>query len=786
MFSTFSGILFRRITVGHATIISLLILVAPSSGTVQADELADRRKALNEKILPFLTKHCADCHGEDSQEAGINVHKLTSIDQLMTERKTWERVHRMIHVGAMPPSDYDPQPTESVREEVAALMFEELYNFDCEEVRNPGRSTVQRLNRTEYNNTIQDLFGISITPADKFPADDVGEGFDNIGDVLTLPPLLMEKYLAAAEEVAAVVVDTRDYSKPMSVTGDFLKGDVDDGKSIGRFKVLASHGEVTHEFDVSATGEYEVIVTAGADQAGPEKAKLALKVGGKSVKEFEVKKNRKPEEFRHKIKLDAVKHTLAIAFLNDFYDPKGKNGTDRNLYVGSITLRGPLGKNTPKRSDVHNRVVVAVPKEGVSVLDAATKVLQPLLNRAFRRNVPGDVVNRYAGLVNSTVKDGESYEAGISLAVQAMLVAPDFLFRLEKDPAGNETERSLDHFEIATRLPYFLWSTMPDDTLLRLAREKRLHRPEILRQQVSRMLQHDKAEALVQNFASQWLNLRNLDDVSPNTEIFKSFDDDLRRDMRRETELLFRTVMKEDRSVEELLSADFTFVNKRLAKHYGIAGVKSDKFERVSLTGTNRSGVLTHASILTLTSNPGRTSPVKRGKWIMENIFGEGPPPPPPGVPELEETAKVSPDLTLREQLAKHREDPGCASCHKVMDPLGLGLENFDAVGQWRDADEGRKIDASGSLPSGEKFEGPLQLVEIVRNRREEFFRTLSRKMLTYAIGRGLEYYDKCTIDVCVELMESRGHRFSALVEGIVLSDPFLKRSRALEKPTSP
>ncbi|MEZ6130810.1 MAG: DUF1592 domain-containing protein [Planctomycetaceae bacterium] len=751
------------------------------------DESAARARTLKQAVIPFLKKHCADCHGADSQEAGIAVHKLLSVEQFLEERRIWERVHRMIQVGAMPPSDHEPQPTEAQRAEVAAWMYEELYNFDCELIDNPGRSTVQRLNRTEYNNTIQDLFGIDITPADKFPADDVGEGFDNIGDVLTLPPLLMEKYLAAAEEVAAAVVDTRDYSKPLSVTGDFRSGDEDGKRSIGRFRVLASRGEVAHEFDVTATGEYEVIVLVGADQAGPEKAKFALKLGDRSLQEFDVQKNRRPEEFRHKLKLDAARQTLAVAFLNDFYDPKGKDGTDRNLYVGSITLHGPLGKNIPKRSDVHNRVVTAVPTKGVNVPDAAARVLRPLLNRAFRRDVTEEKLQRYVGLVSSAVTDnGDSYEAGISLAIQAMLVAPEFLFRLEQDPAHNESERSLDDFEIATRLSYFLWSSMPDDTLLQLAREKTLHRPDVLREQVSRMLQHDKAEALVQNFAAQWLNLRNLDDVSPNTDVFKSFDDDLKRDMRRETELLFRTVMKEDRSVEELLSADFTYVNERLARHYGIAGITSDQFERVSLAGTNRSGVLTHASILTLTSNPGRTSPVKRGKWIMENIFGETAPPPPPGVPELEATAKVSPDLSLREQLAKHREDPGCASCHKVMDPLGLGLENFNAIGQWRDTDDGRKIDASGSLPSGETFDGPLQLIEIVRNRREKFFRTLSGKMLTYAIGRGLEYYDKCTIDECMMLLESRDHRFSAIVEGIVLSDPFLKRSRPVEKPNTP
>lgn len=760
---------------------------AAKAAELQAEREA-RTTALQTKIIPFLTKHCADCHGADSQEAGITVHKLTSIDQFLAERKTWERVQRMIHVGAMPPSDYDPLPSEEDREAVAALMHDELYNFDCELVYNPGRSTVQRLNKSEYNNTIQDLFGMTLTPADNFPADDVGEGFDNIGDVLTLPPLLMEKYLVAAEEVAAAVIDTRDYSKPQMVAATF--GNVSDGNSTSyrSYKVLPSTSQVEHTFDVGATGEYEVIMRVGADQAGPDKAKFAFIVGDQTIREFEVQKHREAEEFRHKLKLDAGQRLLAVKFVNDFYNAEAKGRErDRNLAVGSINLYGPLGESVPKRSDSHNRIVTVVPGKDVSVVDAAQQVLRPLMNRAFRRDVADQQVARYAGLVQMAVDDmGESYEGGLALAVQAILVAPEFLFRLEKDPAESETERALDDFEIASRLSYFLWSTMPDDTLLQLAREQRLHQPDVLREQIARMLKDEKAEALVQNFAAQWLNLRNLEEVSPDTDVFKTFNDELRRDMRRETELLFRTVMQEDRSVEELLSADFTFVNKRLAEHYGLTGVTSDEFERVSLKGTNRSGVLTHASILTLTSNPARTSPVKRGKWIMENIFGEAPPPAPPGVPELEETAKVSPDLTLREQLAKHREDPGCASCHKVMDPLGLGLENFDAVGQWRDKDGERPIDASGSLPSGEKFDGPLQLIGIVRNSREKFFRTLTEKMLTYAIGRGTEFYDKCTVDESQKLLKSRNYRFSALVEGIVLSDPFLKRSQVDKKPVSP
>lgn len=756
---------------------------AQQAAKIREQDKQRRTEDMKQKLVPFLTKYCADCHSGAEAEAGIPVDELKSVDQFLTERKSWEKVYRMINSGIMPPPDYDPLPSESEIGPITDLLHEELYSFDCDLVYNPGRPTVQRLNRTEYNNTIQDIFGIDLTPADKFPADDVGEGFDNIGDVLTLPPLLMEKYLNAAEEVAAAVVDTRDASKPSVQTfhATSMKATSGaSGTSMG-MQILASNGTLEKSLQVPASGEYEIVIDAGADQAGDEKAKFSVLIDDQKIAEFAVQEHRKKETFRQTLKLKQGKQKLGIRFLNDYYNDKLKVGRDRNLGVGEVLLRGPLnGTGQLTRTESHRRLVTASPDSKTDIITAAQKVLLPVMEKAFRRQVSKSEVFRYAGLVRSAVDNmGETYEQGISLAIQAILVSPDFLFRIEKDPPAGETERQLDEYEVATRLSYFLWSSLPDDELFQLAKTKQLLKPEVLKKQVRRMLKDDKAEALVANFASQWLNLRNLDEISPNTDVFKDFNDKLRKDMRSETELLFSTIMKEDRSVEDLLAADYTFVNQRLAKHYGIDGVKSDKFERVSLKGTNRAGVLTHASILTLTSNPGRTSPVKRGKWIMENIFGDPPPPAPPNVPELEETAAVSPDLSLREQLALHREDPGCASCHKAMDPLGLGLENFNAIGQWREKDEGHPIDASGSLPSGESFDGPLQLIQIISNRRDQFRQTLAEKMLTYALGRGTEYYDKCTIDNCMLSMKERGNRFSALVEGIVLSDPFLKKHAA-------
>lgn len=742
-----------------------------------------RQQALKETIIPYLQTHCADCHSQDAQEGGVVVTHLQSLDQFLNERKSWERVYRMINAGAMPPSDYEPQPESEQQQQVADLLYDELYNFDCRIVDNSGRPTVQRLNRTEYNNTIRDLFGLDLRPADRFPADDVGEGFDNIGDVLSLPPLLMEKYLAAAEEVANAVIDTTDYSKPLTLVRSVEELRSKEARISGNVMMMASRGTVTAEFDLPASGTYEVEITAQAQQFGPDKAKFALLANEQKIGEYATTKNRQSEQVKLTAELPAGKLKLQAVFINDFYQ---KDKGDRNLGIGQMVLKGPQEDYEPSYPEHHRRIVTVTPRDTGNVSEAAYRVLRPVMERAFRRVVTDDEVFRYTRLVTRAVDDmGETYEAGISLALQAILVSPDFLFRLEKDPPAGSTERHLDDFEIASRLSYFLWSSMPDEELLQLARFARLKDPDVLKQQVQRMLQDPKADALVHNFASQWLNLRNLDEVTPDKKKFK-FNDQLRDDMRRETELLFQAIIKEDRSVEDLLTADFTFLNQRLAEHYGMDGVKGDEFERVSLQGTKRSGVLTHASILTLTSDPGRTSPVKRGKWIMENILGEAPPPPPPNVPELEETAKSSPEASLREQLAKHREDPGCASCHKVMDPLGLGFENFDAVGRWREEDNGKPIDASGELPGGESFDGSLQLIRVIQKQRDKYFRTLTEKMLVYAIGRGTHYYDKCAVDKCLERMKEQNYRFSSLIESIVLSDPFLKKSAPEPKVAQP
>ncbi len=773
---------------GNSSALGSAQLTSAVSGAVLRRN-AERQQLLEEKILPFLTKHCNDCHNADEQEGGIAVHDLKAVDQLLQDRKKWERVYRMINANAMPPASYDPKPEESSRKEVADILYGELFDFDCEQLHHAGRSTLHRLNRAEYNNTIRDLFGVTITPADKFPQDDVGEGFDNIGDVLSLPPLLMEKYLDAAEEVAAAVIDTRDFSKGMTqkfVSDKFdssIKGNID-GEG---FYVLHTNGTLTVNHDTVSKGKYKVRIEAMQMPAGDDPSKMVLQIDGQPVHEFEVKGRRKVGWFEHDVTLTAGKHAVAAVFTNDFYNEAAEEGKrDRNLGVRTIEITGPEGGSPPQWHETHRRIVTAQPSASMSVKEAATVVLTPLLYRSFRRPVTDAEVARFADLVDQTVSvHKETFEYGMYVAVQAILVSTDFLFRKEADPEGDATERSLNEYEVASRLSYFLWSSMPDEELFQLAENKRLFDRTVLRGQIERMLKHEKAASLGQNFASQWLNLRNLADVRPNPDVFPDFDDALRSAMGKETILLFNTIVREDRSIDEFLGADYSFVNERLAKHYGIEGVTGEEFVRVSLEGTKRSGVLTHASVLTLTSNPGRTSPVKRGKWILENILGDAPPPAPPGVPPLDEEAKDLKGLSLRERLELHRTDPGCASCHKAMDPLGMGLENFDAVGRWRDQEGEKPIDASGDLPTGEKFAGPAEMMSIIRGRQENFSRTFTERLMVYALGRGLEYYDKCAVDQTMDLMKERGNRFSALVEGIVTSDPFIKKSRTREAPAS-
>ncbi len=762
--------------------LALAVLASAIPNAARAAEAAAANVAVTYEahVRPLFEQYCYECHGE-RKRAGLDLRLYPDAARVAQARDTFEEVLKNVRGGLMPPAS-KPQPSPAERARIANWLQAELFPVDCAHP-DPGRVTIRRLNRTEYNHTIRDLVGVDFRPADDFPMDDVGYGFDNIGDVLSLPPLLVEKYLAAAERILDRAIITGPPPPPLRrYTGEALQGG-SPNETGGRS--LNSEGEISVEHDFVA-GDYVLCAQACGDQAGPEPVKLGLRLAGKQLKVFEV--TAKPEasqtcEFR--VAVPTGKQRVAVAFLNDYYradDPNPAN-RDRNLHLQALEIVGPIVTNLPPLPASHRRIFFAQPASASPEdrLACARQLVGEFARRAYRRPPSAEEISRLLRLFEQSQAEGESFEAGVKLALEAVLVSPHFLFRgeLQPDPDNPRAVHPIDEFALASRLSYFLWSTMPDEELFRLAGEGRL-RPN-LEAQVRRMLADSKSRALVDNFAGQWLQFRNLDVAAPDTATYPDFNDALRTAMRREVELFVGRIFREDRSVLEFIDADWTYANGPLARHYGLSGVDGDPFRLVSLHGTHRGGVLEQASFLTITSNPTRTSPVKRGKWVLENLLNAPPPPPPPDVPLLDDSQQAKLTGSLRQRMEQHRADPLCASCHALMDPIGFGFENYDGVGRWREQDGGFPIDPAGRLVSGEDFRGPDELKRILlTTRREEFLRCLASKLLTYALGRGLEYYDQCAVDEVVNALKAHDCRFSGLVLGVVNSAPFqLRRGEA-------
>jgi mono/diheme cytochrome c family protein len=740
-------------------------------------------------VLPILTKYCTGCHGPSKPKAGLNLASFKDETSARSHRKTWERIKEYVEGGLMPPDDR-PQPTREEAGQLTGWIRSALKADDCGRTFDPGRVTIRRLNRAEYNNTIRDLISIDFHPADDFPSDDVGYGFDNIGDVLSMPPILLEKYLAAAELISEEAIVAAPSAKGMVKTwaGETLGSNAGGSARDDGTLVLTSESEIAVNHQFPRNAHYVIRVRACGDQAGPDPVRMAVRIDGKELKRFDVTAPAgKFQDFQFRQNLRGGPRRVSIAFLNDYYEPSAPDPKqrDRNLIVESIEVEGPLYSTGDPLPEMHRRIIFTTPKNAGDTSRASRAVLERFASRAYRRPVSEGELAKLMKLVDLALRKGDSFERGVQLAMQAILVSPQFLFRVELgsradliNTRASETARpeKIGDFELANRLSYFLWSSMPDDELWRAALDGSLRSADTLDKQVRRMLRDPKAHALVENFAGQWLQLRNLRSLNPDRGRFPSFDEKLREAMIRETELFFEAVMRGDSSILEFVDSDFTYVNERLARHYGITGIKGEQFRRVKLKGHERGGLVTQASILTVTSNPTRTSPVKRGKWVLEQLLGTPPPPPPPNVPVLTEDAKALTAATLRLRMEQHRSKASCAVCHNKLDPLGFGLENFDAVGAWRDQDSGVPVDSSGTLPSGESFRGPKELKTILKAHTPEFTRCLTEKMLTYALGRGLEDYDRCAVEEIVKSLRSNRYRFSALVLGIVRSDPFQKR----------
>ena len=730
-------------------------------------------------IAPVLKEYCFDCHNAEKQKGDLNLVPLAEDANLPAHREEWEKIAQALEAHDMPP-EKKPQPGENEREMLVNFIDGQLSNVDCKLAPNPGRVTIRRLNKQEYRNTVRDLLHVDFQP-DDFPNDEVGYGFDNIADVLSLPPMLMEKFLAAAEEIAtrAIVLDAAPKPVIARLAGDRFKSPNEWIKPLDDHVLgLYREGEGVAEFTFPAKGEYTFRIHAFGEQAGPELPKMAFRVGGKELRVFDVKEVERAGIYEVRTEIDAGANRIAVAYLNNF----NKDGVgDRNLFVESVEIVTPLNEAAPKLPESHTRLIPQLPEPGHEH-EMAREILGRFAANAFRRPATEDEVGRLTGFVDLAMKEGGGFLEGMQAAIQATLCSPRFLFRWELDPEAMKPGevRDLGDYEVASRLSYFLWSSMPDDELFALAQRGELLKNGNLEKQAARMMRDWRVWAFRDQFAGQWLQIRNIYDVAIDPDAFPHWDDSLKVAMEQETRRFFEAVMKEDRPVTDLIDADFTFLNEKLARFYGIDGVSGDEFQRVTLPKDSpRGGVLTQAAVLLATSTPTRTSPVIRGKWILEQILGTPPPPPPPQVPALAEQNHANQSASLRQRLEEHRARPECANCHSAMDPLGFALENFDATGAWRDTDGKFPIDASGKLrgADGRAFNGPRELKAVLKDNKK-FIHCLTEKMMTYALGRGLESYDKCAVNAIAATLPKSGNRFSTLVSAIVTSDPFLKRKR--------
>ena len=736
--------------------------------------------------VAFMKKHCYECHGEKSKKADLDLTKFKDAATILKEQKHWKSVLHQVNTGEMPPKK-KPQPTPQELANFNAAIENSFALAEKTAKPDPGRVTLRRLNRTEYNYTVRDLLNVDYNAAEDFPADDIGHGFDNIGDVLTLSPMHLERYLAAAESVALRAIALTPEKPPQrTLSSKYLSPG---GNFTARFRPLDKAGKLSTVFNFTTPGEFKFNARVyGLTATGKENVRMVLVVDGKELNEVEVTGSEKsPQTHSVTLRLPIGNHDFAVKFLN----PSEPGELPRTLFVEWLQAEGP-SDTRPEFQQVVNARFVNTPKAS-----RTREFAQWFITRAFRRPATPAELDRYVQVANAAEAATGKWDGGVQQLVKVVLCSPKFLFRVELDSLPRYPgAHPIDEYQLASRLSYFLWSTMPDEELLNLAAKNQL--TAALDSQVRRMLKDPKAESLTKHFALQWLQLERLKIFAPDNKLFPAFDERLRLSMQRETELFFGEIIREDRSVLDLIDADFTYLNEPLAKHYGIAdtagnvlsqkktqtggqAIPRNEFVRVALPGKERGGLLTHASILTVTSNPTRTSPVKRGKWVLEQILGTPPPPPPPDVPELDGQKTLT--GTLRQRMEQHRENPSCAGCHKQMDALGFAFENFDAIGRFRVKTDEGIIDPSGTLPDGKAFQGPAELKTILKGKQELIVRNLAEKLLTYGVGRGLEFYDNRALNqICVQTAKA-DYKFSTLITAIVKSEPFrLRRGTELVK----
>ncbi len=756
-----------------------------------------------------LSKYCVTCHNERIKSGNL---VLTTLDLSAPGKnaESWEKVIRKVGTGAMPPVGR-ARPDKATADNLVRYLETELDRAALAHP-DPGRTRLRRLNRAEYKNTIRDLLALDVDVASILPADSVGFGFDNNADALTLSSALTERYLSAAAKISQIAL-TRPRGMPTPETffeptdrsgavrwSDNMPFGTRGGMEIkylfpadGEYLIEAKPKEngandgfenfsaEIHQFDIAIDG----VRVSSAGIGGPEWAS-----GGRlGPKRVEMEKNTL-DKMKVTVHVKAGEHLVQAYFaqktttiVEDLFEPSLRREPFRQTgglpKLNFVRITGPLsGTATTSDTESRRRVLVCSPSSATDEA-CAKRIISTLARRAYRRPVTEAEIDVPLERYRTGAKDG-GFESGVEMALRSILMSPNFLFRAESQPAtvAPNTAYPLSDIDLASRLSFFIWSSIPDDTLIDLAAKGALRRPDVMQQQVRRMLADPKSQALVENFAGQWLHIRNVRTHQPSPETLFHFDDNLRKALDQEMNLFVASIMQENRPLTDLLDANYTFLNERLARHYGIRGVQGERFRRVTLPADSpRAGLLGKGALLMSTSYPNRTSPVIRGKWILENVFGSAPPPPPPNVPELKEERDPKQVLPMRELLAEHRKNPACAGCHAQMDQLGFALENFDAIGEWRDLyPSGVKVDASGQLPDGAKFNGPAELNKLLRVNSDQFLTTATEKLLTYALGRGLEASDLPAVRAIKRGAAADNYRFASLIQQIVVSTPFTQR----------
>jgi len=759
--------------------VAIFVFVAALSAQVSQPPSAAWSGAASAQNV--VERYCVVCHNDKLKTAGVSLDGKLLAD-VGGHAAIFEKVLRKVRSGEMPPLGM-PRPTDGVLQAFTGWLESELDRTAAVNP-NPGAPAVHRLNRAEYGNAIRDLLALDIDSSSSLPADDSGYGFDNVGDVLTVSPLHMEKYMSSARRVSRLAIGTVKTSPSVErYTAPRGYGQIDGLPLSERAGIV-----IKHYFPLDA--EYSLLVRVrGNPPANVPPAQLDLRIDGRRVKLFEVHIDQAEEKqatrnYELRLPVNAGSHFIGAGILAEF--AASEDGARKPAAqpapagVDTLTIGGPFHPTGPGNTDSRKRIFICRPASGQPEEPCARQILTSLAHQAYRRPAGESDLAPLLRLFAAGRTSGGSFDAGIELALRGILVSPDFLFRVEHDPQSKAASgiHRISDLELASRLSFFLWSSIPDEELLQLAEQNKLSDPDVLQKQVGRMLADPKSRALIENFAGQWLQLRNVAEWHPDPDKFPDFNESLRIAMRREAELFFENIVHEDRSVLDFISADYTYLNARLARYYDIPGVSGDYFRRVQLKGPERGGILTQAAILMVTAYPNRTSPVLRGKWILENVLGAPPPPPPPDVPQLSDSAVSSPK-NLREQLEKHRANSACAVCHVRLDPLGFALENYDAVGKFRTNEGGSEIDASGSLPGGIKVNGPGDLKKVLLDRHDQFVECLAEKLLTYALGRGLEYYDMPVVRDMRRQATQKDYRFSSLVMAAVSSVPFQMRQPA-------